>query len=551
MGTLRGIIVDAQTGRRLEARVHALASTGQFRAPPDAILKAGGGPPFFYADGGFVLDLPVGQAQLVLERGIEYRPLYRHVEIPRNGAVEVEFRLERWIDLPGAGWHAGNTHIHYDEKETRPDERLRLDPRVEDLSVAVISVLRRRELAYASNRYRVGFASHLSSERLAIDVGEETRHNSQPWEIGYGHVMLIGLQHLVEPLSRGILVDDFDPDYPPLIDACDEARRQGGVAIWCHNGRGMEAPVAAALGKLDAFNLFDPYWMDPEWEIWYALLNCGFTLPASTGSDWFICSSNRVYVHTGSATEELPLTHGPIEQHAGPHGGLTHPLDPGAIRPAPHDSGRNATDSSDEPAGGHGRHAGDHGRVARAFSYGAWLEGLKAGRTFITNGPALWLEVAGRGAGERLEISGPTRLECTVRWQSALPVNRVEVVHNGEVAAREAWGDGRREGKLRVQVAASPADGHGWLAARCFGDARNSYGHFLWAHTSPVYLRAVPASGAPGTGPARRAAAERFVADIDRSLQWIATQGKFHHAGQRDRMLALFRQAREVYAGLA
>ena len=39
------------------------------------------------------------------------------------------------------------------------------------------------------------------------------------------------------------------------------SRRQGGIVVWCHNGRGMEAPVAAALGKLDGMNLFDPYWM--------------------------------------------------------------------------------------------------------------------------------------------------------------------------------------------------------------------------------------------------------------------------------------------------
>ena len=170
----------------------------------------------------------------------------------------------------------------------------------------MISVLQRRELAYASNRFPVGFAGHLSRAALAIDVGEETRHNRTPWEIGYGHVMLLGLQELVQPVSRGVLVDDDDPDYPPLVDACDAAHAQGGLAIWCHNGKGMEAPVAAALGKLDGFNLFDPYWMDPEWDVWYDLLDCGFVLPASTGSDWFVCSSNRVYVHTGAGAEPPP-----------------------------------------------------------------------------------------------------------------------------------------------------------------------------------------------------------------------------------------------------
>ena len=166
MGRLRGTVVGQDTAgggqgggeRPLEARVHALASTGQFRAPPDAVLKVGGGPPFFYADGTFELDLPPGPADIVLERGTEFRPLRQVVQVPRRGDLEVTFRLQRWIDLPASGWHAGNTHIHYDQHEQRPDERLRLDPRVEDLSVAVVSVLQRRELAYATNRYPVGFA---------------------------------------------------------------------------------------------------------------------------------------------------------------------------------------------------------------------------------------------------------------------------------------------------------------------------------------------------------------------------------------------------------
>jgi hypothetical protein len=525
MGRLRGTVVGQDTAgggkgggeRPLEARVHALASTGQFRAPPDAVLKVGGGPPFFYADGAFELDLPPGPADIVLERGTEFRPLRQVVEIPRRGELEVTFRLQRWIDLPAGGWHAGNTHIHYDQHEQRPDERLRLDPRVEDLSVAVISVLQRRELAYASNRYRVGFARHLSHQSLAIDVGEETRHNRTPWGTGYGHVMLLGLQEVVPPLSRGILVDDDDPDYPPLVDACDAAHAQGGLAIWCHNGNGMEAPVAAALGKLDAFNLFDPYWMDPEWDVWYALLNCGFTLPASTGSDWFVCSSNRVYVHTGHAE-------------------------------------------------------GD-------FSYPAWLSGLRAGRTFITNGPALWLDVSGHPPGAALEVTAPGDLPVEVRWESELPLDRVEVVHNGSVVAREAWAGGRRAGgpsgrgdepagraggggrgvkparwagTLRARVPVSPADGHGWLAARCFGEARNSFGHFLWAHTSPVYLPARSLSARPlPPGPAARAAGAHFLQDLDASLHWIRTAGRFRAPEDRERVVDLFRQAREVYAPLA
>ena len=216
--------------------------------------------------------------------------------------------------------------MHYSEVEQRPLDRLRLDPRVEDLPVLVVSVLQRRDIPYASNVFPIGRHA-LSTDDHVIDVGEESRHNMEPWRIGFGHIMLINIRDVVEPMSRGLLVDDASPDYPPLVDACDGARTQGGLVLWCHSGNGMEAPIAAALGKLDGLNLFDPYWMDPEYDLWYALLNCGIRLPASTGSDWFVCSSNRVYVTVeefsyrswlaGLAAGRTFITNGPVPAPGG------------------------------------------------------------------------------------------------------------------------------------------------------------------------------------------------------------------------------------------
>ena len=164
-------------------------------------------------------------------------------------------------------WYPGNTHIHYDEKETRPDERLGIDCSVEGYNVTCVSVLDRRQLPYASNKYPIGVMNEFTTAHHVLDIGEENRHygDNSPWGFGYGHVMLLNIRNLVQPVSRGhTLAGQFDPDYPPLCFCCDDAREQGGLVIWCHNGRGMEAPVAAALGKLDAFNLFDPFWMDPD-----------------------------------------------------------------------------------------------------------------------------------------------------------------------------------------------------------------------------------------------------------------------------------------------
>src|SRR5215831_4508306 len=87
--TLRGRIFDRQTGRPLEARVGMIASTGAFCAPEVALRKVGPGAPFFYADGTFEVDVPLGQTDVVVERGTEYHPSRLVVQMPPRGAVEV------------------------------------------------------------------------------------------------------------------------------------------------------------------------------------------------------------------------------------------------------------------------------------------------------------------------------------------------------------------------------------------------------------------------------------------------------------------------------
>jgi len=110
---------------------------------------------------------------------------------------------------------------------------------------------------------------------------------------------------------------------------CAEARRIGGTTVWCHNGSGMEAPVAAALGQMDAYNVADG--LEPEYNRYYRLLNCGFRLPVSSGTDWWITDHNRVFV-----------------------------------------------------------------QVQGKFTYDTWIAGLRAGRTFVSNGPLLEFRVNGK-----------------------------------------------------------------------------------------------------------------------------------------------------------
>ncbi len=477
MAKLTGLVVDRHSGEQIAVRVQVLSSGGHFVHPPDAILKVGPGDPFFYSDGRFEVDVARGATRVVVERGTEYVPATVNVDAPAQGAITVDVELERWTELGDQGWHPGNTHIHYDEKEERPDERLQLDPRIEDLRMTAVSILRRRDLEYATNKYPPGMLTDFSSAHHYVQCGEESRHNALgSYSIGYGHIMILNIRNVVAPVSRGLLVDAFDPDYPPLCYACDDTHGQGGIVIWCHNGQGMEAPVAAALGKIDAFNLFDPYWNDAEYDIYYRMLNAGIKLPASTGSDWYICSANRVYAHTGAP-----------------------------------------------------------------FEYESWLQALRDGRTFITNGPALSLAVGGEGPGQEIETSPGRPLPAVATWKSHYPINRVEVLFNGNVVAQESFPQGSKAGALGADVAV-PSDG--WIAARLSSYTRDSFSQPVYAHTSPVYVKAGM------DAPEKKAAARWFDDSIERSLEWVRARGRFYTDKQRKEVVDLFREGQKVYRAM-
>src|SRR5207248_6662371 len=124
-----------------------------------------------------------------------------------------------------------------------------------------------------------------------------------------------------------------------------------------------------------------------------------------------------------------------------------------------------------------------------ALSFDDWASAVRRGYTLSSSGPLLELTVEGKpmGADVQLGTDGGT-VEVEARAECVHPIHRLEIVHDGQVVARQqASGDGRRTFRLQAQV---PVRRSGWIAARCGGD------HRLWqswtvvsaAHSSPVYL---------------------------------------------------------------
>jgi hypothetical protein len=131
-----------------------------------------------------------------------------------------------------------------------------------------------------------------------------------------------------------------------------------------------------------------------------------------------------------------------------------------------------------------------------------------------------------------------------LEWCSHYPLRRIEVVANGEVVESRVLVEEakQREGVWELGVEMS---GDGWLAARAYGEARDSFAQAVYAHTSPVYV----GTGLPGEAVVK-AAASFFERGIEAASERIRSSGRFTRDEQREEVLHLFEEGRKVYAGL-
>jgi hypothetical protein len=465
---IKGKLTDAATGEPVPAKIRVVETDGGEEFMPAGVIRTMpkrtplGTKHYFYARGSYEIAVPPGRYMIEVVRGICHEASMKFAEVGAGITHVIDFNLALLRDMHAAGWYSGNTHTHYHlELDEDPDDRLRMVPPAEALDISVISYLIRNDSPYITNRYPIGRLPHFSRGGTIIDMGEEARNNKTFGEFGYGHCLFLNIPRAVEPVSTGLLSRSGDaPDFPTLSMLCQEARRIGGTTVWCHNGGGMEAPVAVALGHVDAFNVGDG--LDADYERYYGLLNCGFRLPVSSGTDWWIYDHNRIFV-----------------------------------------------------------------QVAGSFSYESWLSGLRAGRTFVSNGPLIEFTVNGRVPGSTLQVTEPLKVRASAL--SRVPFERLEIVHDGDVIAQQNAVN-QRYASVEHEIAVNRG---GWIAARVSGNTKTHAGFQVYAHSSPVYFRV---AGAPFR---RASAAGAFIDEIEDSKRFIRNSYKF--ASQADLALALGR----------
>ena len=142
-----------------------------------------------------------------------------------------------------------------------------------------------------------------------------------------------------------------------------------------------------------------------------------------------------------------------------------------------------ASAGSDLPWGGTIGEVRVYARLgAQAFSADNWFEAFRKGRTFVSNGPMLELEVEGARPGDTLELDRdrPVRVRAKLLANPDTGAGKLELIAHGEVI--ESVNASRaKQGELVMDVSV-PVKGGVWLALR--GTAADG----SLAHTTPVYI---------------------------------------------------------------
>jgi hypothetical protein len=442
-------------------RLNRLYPAPSKRLAPDFFFQ----PQIYRADGETVR-LPAGYYTVDFNGGPEYLPHRREFAIDENGPAEMAFQLERWIDPSKSGWFSGDHHVHAAgcSHYMNPTEGVEPKDMIRQIlgeRLNIGAVLTWGPDYYYQKQFFSGHDDKLSeTDRLMhYDLEVSGFPSSHA-----GHIVLLKLTDQDYPGTQKI--EDWPTWDLPIFRW---AKKQGAIVGFAHSGWGLqltgtdlpsyEMPGFDGIGAneyivdvtypntVDFISSVDtPYvW---ELNIWYHTLNVGFRTRIAGETDFPCIYDGRVGIGRTYAKLDGPL------------------------------------------------------------SYSAWLDGLKAGRSYVSDGKTHLMDFRVNGVdvgsnGSELRLSAPTTVTVSVNAAAYLPetpndairklpydqkpywdVERarigdtgevpVEIVVNGKAVARQKiLADGKVH-PLRFDV---PISQSSWIAARVLPAA----------HTNPVF----------------------------------------------------------------
>jgi hypothetical protein len=462
--------------------------------------------PFFHGHE-LTLAVPAEALHVVCTRGIEYDRVELDVLPAAGETLAVRCDPVRLFDPAADGWYGGDLHVHMNysgDLVCTPADAARMQLGEGLHLVNLLAANSRTSLIYDRAMLDQFGAADLpwSTEDTVARMGVEYRNDL------LGHVHALGASGPPSRYYTGHERSDHPEDWPPNKVACEELRGLGATVGYCHPAadpfpadwstdiffgaprtvEARELVADAALGVVDSIDLISPYDDEGAVFLYHRLLSCGLRLAATAGTDTFLSFSH------GPATASNPPGWGRVYARLG-----------------------------DQP-----------------LSVPAFQQAIRAGRTVVSNGPWLTLEVNGDGPGAVLDLATGDRLDIRARVQGAGAEHVTIVGPDGVMAG------GDPAGELRF---GTTVDGPTWIAAVARGTGHpNTLDQAVLAHTSPVYVDVA------GRRVARATDAAWCLAFLDRLERHAAEHGHYDPATRSEHLgdlVAVLDQARTFYREVA
>jgi len=499
-------IVDAQSGEPLAARVYIQRDDGRwfFAHSPSAagsairyerqnwINKNSIEYHTTVSVHGFKADLPPGRYTITVERGKEYFPLVREVQVG-EGPLEIELPLRRWVNMAARGWYSGDTHVH------RSVAELRNVAMAEDVNVTFPLTAWVTRAGLPATKGDKNQPGQVPKGLIQLDPTHVIWPRNTEYEIfsvaGHRHTLgaFFVLGHS-EPLPLGV---------PPVGPVGEIARQQGALIDLDKHDWPWSMMLVPVLG-VNLYELANNH----HWRTEFGINRWSTPAPAymslanegrgGSEYDWTLYTMLNYYALLDCGFHLVPT--------AGTANGV-HPVPLGFSRVYVH--------------------------LPNGFEYQAWITGLKAGRSFVTTGPML-IATANRqmpGHTFTAKQDDPLVVQVAGTVISEKPVQSIELIVNGRVAwsckpqpQRSATGAYQAEFDHQVTCR-----GTSWIAVRCW-EPRGS-GRIRFAHTGPWWIE-VP--GKPLRPPREELEflADRVRAQIGRNKDVLSPQAleEYHEA---------------------
>ncbi len=492
-GTLHVRVTEAESGQLTEARIQLRASDGKAYAPRDAFHRVAARAQHldvFHTTGEFSLELPVGEVSLLAMKGFERYPVQRTAQIEPGAVVSLKIDLKQFTDFNALGWYSGSDHVHmnYGGNLRNTPENLVFMAAAEDLDMVGEKIANKDNRIFDHHYYQGPVDEVRSTEERMLSWGQEYR---PPF---YGHINFINLtEHLLSPYTTGYEGTAIESLYPSNTDIFRMAQEQGAVGGYVHPfsvvpesaGYGVARgfPVDLALGSFTYLEVMtSARHAEHTAAVWHRALNCGFKVTASAGED-------------------------------------------------------SITDLHRTPIIGAARM---YAYLGDRLEWGRWVDAVRAGQTFVTNGPLLQFAIDGQIAGGEVALpSDGGSVEVVARMDSAFAADKLELIRNGAVLEQIPLADDGRSGVLRKRIR---VEGSGWytLRASTAGPVLPVDDVRLYAETGPIYVYC-------GDGQIRsQEDAEYFVRWIDDIARQANAHSGWRSAREREHVLAQFEQARAI-----